>query len=92
MFNIFSLREIVRREATSVPGRQEDSSDDSDALEEYTLEQEILKGEELTKLQTQNKVRVVREGKERRRQWAQKLTPRQSRKDNNTRDIAETET
>ena len=92
MFNIFSLREIVRREETSVPGRQEDSSDDSDALEEYTLEQEILKGEELTKLQTQNKVRVVREGKERRRQWAQKLTPRQSRKDNNTRDIAETET
>ncbi|XP_057979110.1 uncharacterized protein LOC131165380 isoform X2 [Malania oleifera] len=34
--------------------------------------------EDIRKVQRENKARVVREGKERHRQWAQKKTPRQS--------------
>ncbi|KAL8117553.1 uncharacterized protein LOC141693371 [Apium graveolens] len=59
--------------------REEDS--DSEAPEEFTVEQGIQIDEEITKVQKENKARVVREGKERRRQWAQKLTPRLSRPD-----------
>lgn len=37
-------------------------------------------------------IRVVREGKERRRQWAQKLTPRPSKAKESSQDISGTET
>ncbi|KAL3640254.1 hypothetical protein CASFOL_015222 [Castilleja foliolosa] len=49
---------------------------DSDAPEEFTASQGMQKDEELRKVQRENKARVAREGKERRRQMAQKLTPR----------------
>ncbi|CAL2273676.1 unnamed protein product [Prunus armeniaca] len=49
---------------------------DSDAPEEFTAEQGIQQDEELSKVQKENKARVVREGKERRRQWAQRKTPK----------------
>ncbi|KAF5736098.1 hypothetical protein HS088_TW14G00232 [Tripterygium wilfordii] len=52
---------------------------DSDAPEEFTTEQGVKQNEEIIKVQKENKARVVREGKERRRQWAQKLTPRPSK-------------
>ncbi|KAM7510264.1 hypothetical protein LguiB_009139 [Lonicera macranthoides] len=71
-------------------GREEDS--DSDAPEEFTAEQAIQRDEEIQKVQKENKARIVREGKERRRQWAQKLTPRQSRSDKkSTTEVTETE-
>lgn len=54
-------------------GREES---DSDAPEEFTAEQAIQKDEEIRTIQKENKARVLRERKERRRTWAQKLTPR----------------
>ncbi|KAL1809861.1 hypothetical protein DCAR_0729500 [Daucus carota subsp. sativus] len=67
--------------------REEDS--DSEAPEEFTVEQGIHINEEITKVQKENKARVVREGKERRRQWAQKLTPRPSRPDKSIQNVIE---
>ncbi|KAL3833398.1 hypothetical protein ACJIZ3_008134 [Penstemon smallii] len=69
-----------------------DVDSDSDAPEEFTTEQGMQKDEELRKVERENKARVVREGKERRRQWAQKLTPRSLPKEKSTKDEAETET
>ncbi|PIN19594.1 hypothetical protein CDL12_07719 [Handroanthus impetiginosus] len=63
---------------------------DSDAPEEFTVQQGMQQDEEIRKVQKENKARVVREGKERRRQWAQKLTPRPPREEN-TKDETETE-
>lgn len=68
--------------------REEDS--DSDAPEEFTLEQGIQQDKEITKARRENKARVVREGKERRRQWAQKITPRPSRGDKSIQNDSET--
>ncbi|KAL6222502.1 hypothetical protein ACLB2K_005894 [Fragaria x ananassa] len=51
---------------------------DSDAPEEFTAEQGIQQEQDLSKLQKENKARVAREGKERRRKWAQKKTPRKA--------------
>ncbi|EOX91258.1 hypothetical protein QUC31_003013 [Theobroma cacao] len=59
-------------------GREEDN--DSDAPEEFTNEQGLKQDEEIRKIQKENKARFIREGKERRRHWAQKKTPRQSAK------------
>nr|XP_016502002.1 PREDICTED: uncharacterized protein LOC107820254 [Nicotiana tabacum] len=70
-------------------GRGEES--DSDAPEELTTLQGIEKDEEIRKVERENKARVVREGKERRRQWAQKLTPRPTRNDESIEDIKEPE-
>ncbi|XP_009770251.1 uncharacterized protein LOC107819215 [Nicotiana tabacum] len=70
-------------------GRGEES--DSDAPEELTTLQGIEKDEEIRKVERENKARVVREGKERRRQWAQKLTPRHTRNDESIEDIKEPE-
>ncbi|KAG6666386.1 uncharacterized protein LOC122306540 [Carya illinoinensis] len=53
---------------------------DSDAPEEFTADQGRQLLSEIRKVEKENKARVVREGKERRRLWAQKLTPRPSRK------------
>ncbi|KZV54403.1 hypothetical protein F511_09718 [Dorcoceras hygrometricum] len=49
---------------------------DSDAPEEFTLQQGLQQDEEIRKIQRENKARVVREGKERRKKLAQKLTPK----------------
>ncbi|XP_059642839.1 uncharacterized protein LOC132284726 [Cornus florida] len=65
---------------------------DSDAPEEFTAEQGIQQDEEIRKVQRENKVRVVREGKERRRQWAQKITPRPSRGNESIKAVVETGT
>ncbi|OIV92895.1 hypothetical protein TanjilG_01029 [Lupinus angustifolius] len=64
---------------------------DSDAPEEFTAQQGVQLDEEIQKIQRENKARVVREGKERRRQWAQKLTPRPSKAVKNSRDVTGTE-
>ncbi|TXG59540.1 hypothetical protein EZV62_014113 [Acer yangbiense] len=66
---------------------------DSDAPEEFTAEQ---LDEEIQKVQKDNKARVVREGKERRRLWAQRKTPRSSKRGEDKQgegiqDVAETE-
>ncbi|KAF5766227.1 hypothetical protein HanRHA438_Chr15g0725191 [Helianthus annuus] len=66
---------------------REDS--DSDAPEEFTAEQAIQKDEEITTIQKQNKARIAREVKERRRKWAEKLTPRQPRPNKNVPDEEE---
>ncbi|GAB4847052.1 hypothetical protein Ancab_026064 [Ancistrocladus abbreviatus] len=65
--------------------------DDSDAPEEFTTEQAplslsthrfflfhtgIKQDEEIRKVQRENKATVIREGKERRKKWAERLTPR----------------
>ncbi|KAK9948748.1 hypothetical protein M0R45_004312 [Rubus argutus] len=65
---------------------------DSDAPEEFTAEQGIQQEQELSKLQKENKARVAREGKERRRKWAQKKTPRPSTMVESVQDASETET
>ncbi|KAI6695313.1 hypothetical protein NL676_023023 [Syzygium grande] len=62
---------------------------DSDAPEELTVEQGFHQDEELRKIQKDNKARVTREGKERRRLWAQRKTPRPSKKPKDDQEIAE---
>lgn len=69
--------------------REEDI--DSDAPEEFTSEQGVHKDEELRQVQEENKARIAREGKDRRRQWAQKKTPRKPRNEN-IQDVIEPET
>ncbi|XP_062010888.1 uncharacterized protein LOC133727311 [Rosa rugosa] len=64
---------------------------DSDAPEEFTAEQGIQQEQELSKLQKENKARVAREGKERRRKWAQKKTPRKATVES-VQDVSENET
>uniref|UniRef100_A0A7C8ZC25 Uncharacterized protein n=1 Tax=Opuntia streptacantha TaxID=393608 RepID=A0A7C8ZC25_OPUST len=54
-------------------GREDDGSD---APEEFTAEQGLQQDEEIRKIQRQNKSRVHREKKERRRKQAERLTPR----------------
>ncbi|XLV01212.1 hypothetical protein S245_015549, partial [Arachis hypogaea] len=44
----------------------------------------IQQDEEIRKIQKESKARVAREGKERRRKWAEKLTPRQSKESKDT--------
>lgn len=68
-----------------------DSDSDDAAPEEFTSQQGIEQDEEITRLQKENKARVVREGKERRRRWAQKLTPRPSREEESIEDVKEIE-
>ncbi|KAK9054068.1 hypothetical protein SSX86_025144 [Deinandra increscens subsp. villosa] len=68
---------------------REDS--DSEAPEEFTAEQAIQKDEEITTIQKENKARVLREVKERRRKWAEKLTPRQPRLNKSTPESVDTE-
>ncbi|KAL6521636.1 hypothetical protein OROGR_018205 [Orobanche gracilis] len=65
---------------------------DSDAPEEFTAQQGIQLDEEIRRVQTENKTRVAREGKERRRKWAQKLTPRSLPKEENPKNEIESET
>uniref|UniRef100_A0A2P2KQ54 Uncharacterized protein MANES_13G131900 n=2 Tax=Rhizophora mucronata TaxID=61149 RepID=A0A2P2KQ54_RHIMU len=57
---------------------EREDSDSNDAPEELTSEQGILQDEGIRKVQKENKARVVREGKERRRLWAERKTPRPS--------------
>ncbi|KAL7224031.1 hypothetical protein ACSBR1_025480 [Camellia fascicularis] len=70
--------------------REEDI--ESDAPEEFTSEQGLHQDVEIRKVQSESKARVVREGKERRRQWAQKKTPRRPRTKESIQDVVETET
>ncbi|KAK4426339.1 hypothetical protein Salat_1402400 [Sesamum alatum] len=74
----------------SMSDREVDS--ESDAPEEYTFQEGMQQDEEIGKVQRENKARVVREGKERRRKWAQKLTARSLPKEESVRDEEETET
>ncbi|KAL7606048.1 hypothetical protein Lser_V15G20492 [Lactuca serriola] len=69
---------------------REDS--DSDAPEEFTAEQAIQKDEEIRSIQIENKARILREVKERRRKWAEKLTPRVKNKNSIQEDTEEIET
>ncbi|KAK6128645.1 hypothetical protein DH2020_037603 [Rehmannia glutinosa] len=71
---------------------EKEMDSDSDAPEEITVQQGMQQDEEIRKVQRENKARVVREVKERRRQWAQKLTPRSLPKEESTKDEPETET
>ncbi|MBA0760870.1 hypothetical protein Gotri_023591 [Gossypium trilobum] len=80
--------------------REEDY--DSDAPEEFSNQQGIKQDENIRKIQKENKARylicffflyrVRREGKERRRLWAQRKTPRQSTKVEKVQEDVETET
>ncbi|XP_068653221.1 uncharacterized protein [Aristolochia californica] len=51
-----------------------DSDDGSDAPEEFTTEQGIRQDGEIKKIQWENKTRVAREAKEKRRKWALRKT------------------
>ncbi|KAM0933910.1 hypothetical protein DsansV1_C34g0226571 [Dioscorea sansibarensis] len=66
----------------------------SDAPEELTAEQSIRQHEEIKKVQKENKLRLflveAHEGKERRRQWAQRRTKEKPTKENVT-EVSETE-
>ncbi|CAN1814812.1 hypothetical protein LINPERHAP1_LOCUS27239 [Linum perenne] len=65
---------------------------DSDAPEELTADQGIELDAEISKIQKENKSRVTREGKERRRKWAERKTPRPSKEeDKEVKDTVETE-
>ncbi|KAL5704982.1 hypothetical protein ACHQM5_023337 [Ranunculus cassubicifolius] len=57
-----------------------DSSDDSDAPEEFTAKQAAELDEKIQKEHKENTIRVDREKKERRKLWAQRKTPRSSKK------------
>ncbi|CAI0458531.1 unnamed protein product [Linum tenue] len=59
---------------------REDSDSESDAPEEFTAEQGIELDAEIRKIQKDNKSRVAREGKALRRKWAERKTPRPSKK------------
>ncbi|EYU39388.1 hypothetical protein ABFS82_11G090800 [Erythranthe guttata] len=65
---------------------------ETDAPEEFSVQQGMQQDEEITKVQREHKARVVRESKERRRQWAQKLTPKSVPKEESTKDEPEPET
>ncbi|CAK7339471.1 unnamed protein product [Dovyalis caffra] len=68
---------------------REDS--ESDAPEEFTAEQGIQQDEEIRKVQKESKARVVREAKEKRRQLAQRKTPKPSKVNESVQDVVETE-
>ncbi|CAI9110058.1 OLC1v1010020C1 [Oldenlandia corymbosa var. corymbosa] len=68
-------------------GREEES--DSDAPEEFTSQQGIEQHQQLSRVQSEEKARVAREGKERRRRWAQKLIPQSSREGESIEDVKE---
>ncbi|CAH9084238.1 unnamed protein product [Cuscuta europaea] len=69
--------------------REEDS--DLDAPEEFTAIQGIEQDEQIRKVERDNKSRVVREAKERRRKWAEKLTPRPKHNKKSNKDATESE-
>ncbi|BAU00161.1 hypothetical protein VIGAN_10172800 [Vigna angularis var. angularis] len=64
---------------------------DSDAPEEFTTEQGLRQDEEIQRVQRENKSRVVREAKERRRKWAQNITPRPSKAGKNSQIVIDSE-
>ncbi|KAK9091427.1 hypothetical protein Sjap_024604 [Stephania japonica] len=68
------------------------NSDDSssDAPEEFTAQQGFDQDRETRRFERENKARVLQEGKERRRRWAQRKTYRAS-KDDNGNEVTETE-
>ncbi|TVU01991.1 hypothetical protein EJB05_52526 [Eragrostis curvula] len=71
---------------------QTDSGSDSDsAPEELTAVQGVEKHEEITKVEKDSAVRATREGKERRKRWAQRKTSSQSDK-RAPREVEEEET
>lgn len=70
---------------------KEDPVYDSDAPEELTAEQGLQQDEEIRKVQKESKARILREGKERRRIWAQRKTPRPSRVGEDIQDVAKIE-
>ncbi|CAA0832318.1 Unknown protein [Striga hermonthica] len=65
---------------------------DSDAPEVFTVRQGMQQDEEIRKVQRENKARVVREVKERRRKWAKNLTPKPLPKKRSIKDETETKT
>ncbi|KAJ0984345.1 hypothetical protein J5N97_002701 [Dioscorea zingiberensis] len=66
------------------------SDSDSDVPEELTAEQSIMQDEEIRKAEKENTLRAAQEGKERRRQWAQRRIKERPR-DENVPEISETE-
>ncbi|XP_010263815.1 PREDICTED: uncharacterized protein LOC104601985 isoform X2 [Nelumbo nucifera] len=69
----------------------ERDDDSSDAPEEFTSEQGIKQDEEIRKVQRENKTRIAREGKERRRKWAQRRTQQLAEVDETVEDATESE-
>ncbi|CAL5187948.1 unnamed protein product [Lathyrus oleraceus] len=67
------------------------SDNDSDAPEEFTAEQGIQLDEEIRKIKRENTIRVNTEEKERRRKWAQKITPRPSKAAKKSQGVSITE-
>ncbi|XP_010906577.1 uncharacterized protein [Elaeis guineensis] len=67
-----------------------EAGSDSDAPEEITAEEGIKQDEEIQKVRRENIRRVAREGKERRRQWAQRKAQPKSSKEH-TAEIKEME-
>ncbi|OVA05183.1 hypothetical protein BVC80_8893g22 [Macleaya cordata] len=65
--------------------------EDSDAPEEFSIQQGLEQDKELRKAEQENKSRVAREGKERRRRWAQRKTPRKSEGDGGVKELTEAE-
>ncbi|CAJ2646279.1 hypothetical protein L195_g005879 [Trifolium pratense] len=64
---------------------------DSDAPEEFTAEQGIKLDEEIRKIKRENAIRVNTKEKERRRKWAQNITPRPSKAVKKSQDVSITE-
>ncbi|MCL7022054.1 hypothetical protein MKW94_005920 [Papaver nudicaule] len=69
----------------------ERDSDDSDAPEEVSVQQGLKQVESLQKAERESKTRIAQEGKERRRRWAQRKTPRKSKDDEVVKELTETE-
>ncbi|XP_020582731.1 uncharacterized protein LOC110026210 [Phalaenopsis equestris] len=63
--------------------------EDEDAPEELTSEQGLKQDEQIRKILRENKIRVAQQGKERRRQWAQRKI--QSKSDKESVPVAEME-
>ncbi|XP_010446714.1 PREDICTED: uncharacterized protein LOC104729471 [Camelina sativa] len=68
-----------------------DRDSDSDAPEEFTQEQAKLEDAALRKIQRENKARISREKKERRKHMAEQITPRKSKKIETVEDVVEEE-
>ncbi|KAH9626309.1 hypothetical protein KSS87_012853 [Heliosperma pusillum] len=56
--------------------KRDDDNDSDDAPEEFTAQQGLQQNQEITKAQQQSIASARREVKERRKKWAERLTPR----------------
>ncbi|KAK4790114.1 hypothetical protein SAY86_017418 [Trapa natans] len=68
------------------------SDSDSDQPEEFSAQQGLHQDEEIRRIQSDSKARIKREGKERRRLWAQRKTQKESKVTKDVQEVGESGT